>query len=141
MSSEEAPFFVENVEPLIRTCSSGNIRGDGTVKPRAFVATQDPLEISVHRDAFCDEGCRDRTQAAVRVMAGEVRQLASRPTVDSAPPPIDHALICPPDVPPIKTRDELQANATLFAKHAELCRELAAIAEPCERLIPGALTS
>jgi len=141
--TDEAAFFVENDEELIRECSSGNIRGDGSVKPRAFVATKDPLEISVHRENYCDDVCRDRSKAAVRVIAGEARQLESKPVVKSEPPPIDHALICVAEAPAVRTKEELSisANAVAFAKHDALCRELASIATVCERIFPSPLAS
>jgi hypothetical protein len=135
MSLESAPIFVSEGERLIRSCGSGDIGGGGRVKHRAFIATVDPLEISVHRDEYCDEGCRDRTRAAVMVLAGQTRRLPSEPSVESAGPPIDHALIGLPDAPQIKTKEELliAAHAALFAKHDALCRELASIAVPCPR--------
>jgi len=131
MSVEAVPLFVGDAENLVRSCNSGDIRGSGSVKHRAFVSTKEPLEISVHRDAHCDESCRDRARAAVMVVAGQARQIASKPSVESAPPPIDHALIGLPGAPPIATKDELQQHADLWAKHDALCRELADIAVSC----------
>jgi hypothetical protein len=135
MTVESAPLFVLDAERLVRTCGSGDIKGGGRVKHRAFLATVDPLEISVHRDEYCDEACRDRAKAAVMVMAGQARQLPSGPSVDGAAPPIDHAQITLPGAPAIKTKDELliEEHAALWAKHDALCRELASIAVPCKR--------
>jgi hypothetical protein len=146
MSLDGAPFFVADDERLIRECSSGNIKNNGAVKPRAFVSTQDPLEISVHRDAYCVAGSecgRDRYKAAVMVIAGEARQLKTQPIVKSDQPADDHALICIVDTPTVKTKDELsiEANAAAFKKHDALCRELAAIAVPVQRLTPSGLLS
>ncbi len=135
MTVESVPLFVADEECLIRTCGSGDIKGGGRVKHRAFLATVDPLEISVHRDGYCDGGCRDRARAAVMVVAGEARQLPSGPSVNSAAPPIDHAQVTLPGAPPIRTKDELmiEEHAATFAKHDALCRELASIAVPCKR--------
>ena len=136
MTVESVPLFVSDDEPLVRSCGSGDLKGGGKVRHRAFIATVDPLEISVHRDKYCDEGCRDRARAAAMVLAGEVRQLQSQPSVESAPPPIDHALIGFPGAPPVKSKAELLVAdyASFFQKHDALCRELASIAVPCERV-------
>lgn len=136
MTVETAPFIVLDDEPLIRECSSGNIAGGGRVKPRAFVATKEPLEISVHRDRYCDEACRGRADAAVSVVAGAVRQLPSEPTVRSEVPPIDHALIEISGVPGVKTMADLaiEEHAAIASRHTALCRELASIAVACSRV-------
>jgi hypothetical protein len=140
MSIEEAPFLIAHDEQLVRECGSGDVRRDGTVKPRAFMATREPLEISVHRDGYCDPSCRDRSDAAAMVVAGSVRLIASRPLVVSAPPAIDHALIALRDAPTIATKAELmiEQNAAVAERHHALCRELAAIATACDRIPRGA---
>ena len=137
MSGAAVPAEVGRDEALVRLCDSGHIRGDGSVKERAFRSGSYPFEISVHRDRWCMPGCRDRRRASVSFEVRQVLEIDPPASVRSDPVPDspDHALVQLLASIGItaKTQDEAKNHAKVFATHLQLCAALAGIAKPNPR--------
>ncbi len=131
--SVDVPAEIADDERLARNCSTGNVVSGGRVKPRAFLPTKYPLDLSVDRVAYRDvQRHLANGKTAVVVSTSEVRQTIPDVMVEADPVLPEnpaHALI--KLVASRTDRPELMP-AEVFAQVEEAARMLAAMAKPIE---------
>lgn len=144
-------LVVADNEDLARYCDRQHVKKNGSVKPRAFICTKFPAELSVDRLSICgmDKSAERAVQETVvfghsrtfvMLVTGRVRSEVPDAEVHAKPlsEPVDapeHAEIhLKYEGGPYETADELR-NAQLFARHVERCDKLAEIsrARDCDK--------
>lgn len=133
------PDEIEHRETVARRCDVKAAKG-GKVKARAFYSTKWPFEISVDREAYCDPWQKiadNPKKTLVRLVVGDVRENVQDTRVVSSKPPPEHAHIESHVLPggPKAYPHKKDVDVEGWAKHAELCTELANYAVPLDR--PG----